>query len=258
VREEVLIAEGSDWFWWYGDDHSSAHDLEFDDLFRRHLRNAYRLLGRAIPDELFVSNISVGAPPAVETQPVGLITPSIDGEITSYFEWLAAGLLEVTATGGAMHRTDRAARLVTSVRFGFDLRHLYVRVDCSRPVVDLIADGYEVSFKFMPPAAVRFSVKANMGRPVGEYWRRPVPGEPTPADGAPWVARGPGGASIGAGSVLEVALPFADLDAVPGAPLTFFVAVYDPQSAERERHPEHRPIELTVPDERFASRHWSA
>ena len=42
AREEILIAEGSDWFWWYGDDHSSAHDLVFDDLFRRHLRNAYR------------------------------------------------------------------------------------------------------------------------------------------------------------------------------------------------------------------------
>ena len=42
AREEMLIAEGSDWFWWYGDDHSSDHDMEFDDLFRRHLRNVYR------------------------------------------------------------------------------------------------------------------------------------------------------------------------------------------------------------------------
>src|SRR6185436_3733535 len=62
AREEVLIAEGSDWCWWYGDDHSSAHDVEFDELFRRHLRNAYRLLGKAAPDELFVSNISQGVP----------------------------------------------------------------------------------------------------------------------------------------------------------------------------------------------------
>src|SRR5689334_19472389 len=30
----LLAAEGSDWFWWYGDDHSSAHDREFDGLFR--------------------------------------------------------------------------------------------------------------------------------------------------------------------------------------------------------------------------------
>ena len=47
-----MIAEGSDWFWWYGDDHSSDHDRDFDELFRTHLRNAYTYLGLAIPDEL--------------------------------------------------------------------------------------------------------------------------------------------------------------------------------------------------------------
>ncbi|MGE3177933.1 MAG: glycoside hydrolase, partial [Vicinamibacterales bacterium] len=62
AREEILIAEGSDWTWWYGDDHSSDHDLAFDELFRRHLRNVYRLLDQPVPDELFVSNISAGAP----------------------------------------------------------------------------------------------------------------------------------------------------------------------------------------------------
>src|SRR5439155_18297715 len=58
AREELLIAEGSDWFWWYGDDHSSAHDSAFDDMFRRHLRNAYRRLRLPVPDELFLTNIS--------------------------------------------------------------------------------------------------------------------------------------------------------------------------------------------------------
>ena len=47
--KELLIAEGSDWFWWYGDDHSSDHDLEFDELFRRHLRNVYQMLGSTDP-----------------------------------------------------------------------------------------------------------------------------------------------------------------------------------------------------------------
>ena len=44
--DEMYIAEGSDWFWWYGDDHSSALDALFDHLFRKHLRNVYTLLGR--------------------------------------------------------------------------------------------------------------------------------------------------------------------------------------------------------------------
>src|SRR5262249_2330798 len=84
AHEEVLMAEGSDWFWWYGDDHSSEHDLEFDDLFRRHLRNVYRLLDKPVPDALLVSNISTAAWPT-EMQPTGLLSPKLDGEETSYF-----------------------------------------------------------------------------------------------------------------------------------------------------------------------------
>jgi len=257
AREEVLVAEGSDWFWWYGDDHSSAHDLEFDDLFRRHLRNAYRLLRKAIPDELFISNISVGAPAAVETQPVALIRPTIDGEVTSYFEWLDAGLLEIKDVAGAMHQAGRASSLLSGIRFGFDLERLYVRIDGVRAIVDLMAEGHEVSLKFMRPDTVRYSVHQEVGRLTGQYWRRPPGG--APADGSnPWVPTGPGGASIGAGAVLEVALPFTDLGAASGGPLAFFVALYDPQSNELERHPAHRPIELQVPDEHFVARHWSA
>ena len=60
--EEMLIAEGSDWFWWYGDDHSSDHDRTFDELFRRHVINIYRALGKPVPEELFVSNITTQAP----------------------------------------------------------------------------------------------------------------------------------------------------------------------------------------------------
>ena len=50
---EIYIAEGSDWFWWYGDDHSSALDGLFDHLFRKHLRNVYTLLGFDPPGSLF-------------------------------------------------------------------------------------------------------------------------------------------------------------------------------------------------------------
>src|SRR5207248_2128030 len=50
--EEVYVAEGSDWFWWYGDDHSSAQDALFDHLFRKHLQNVYLLLGDAPPPDL--------------------------------------------------------------------------------------------------------------------------------------------------------------------------------------------------------------
>ena len=151
AREEVLIAEGSDWFWWYGDDHSSDHDVEFDDLFRRHLRNVYRLLEKPIPDELFASNISTGALSTAETAPGGLLTPVIDGEETSYFEWVGAGTLEVRDVAGAMHQADRAPSLLTVLWFGFDQDRFYLRADATRRFGELLASGYGVSVTFLQP-----------------------------------------------------------------------------------------------------------
>jgi alpha-amylase/alpha-mannosidase (GH57 family) len=50
--EELLIAEGSDWNWWYGPEHDSPNRLEFDGLYREHVSNVYRALGLAVPEEL--------------------------------------------------------------------------------------------------------------------------------------------------------------------------------------------------------------
>ena len=50
--EELYIAEGSDWFWWFGDSHSSAQDGLFDRLFRKHLQNVYLVLGEAAADRV--------------------------------------------------------------------------------------------------------------------------------------------------------------------------------------------------------------
>ncbi len=50
--EELLIAEGSDWCWWYGPEHDSANREEFDQLYRSHLANVYRFLNLTPPEEL--------------------------------------------------------------------------------------------------------------------------------------------------------------------------------------------------------------
>ena len=50
--EALYIAQGSDWFWWFGSDQDSGNDGEFDDLFRLHLKNIYRGLGIEPPPEL--------------------------------------------------------------------------------------------------------------------------------------------------------------------------------------------------------------
>src|SRR5262249_6552247 len=87
--EELYIAEGSDWFWWYGDDHSSAQDALFDYLFRKHLQNVYLLLGDAPPPEL-ARPISKRGPRLAYTAPRAFLDVKIDGRST-FFEWISAG-----------------------------------------------------------------------------------------------------------------------------------------------------------------------
>jgi hypothetical protein len=227
AREEVLIAEGSDWFWWYGDDHSSEHDAEFDDLFRRHLRNVYRLLQRPVPDELFASNISARAQEASETSPTGLISPTLDGEDTSYFEWLGAGRVEVRDAAGAMHQTG----LISEIWFGFDRERLYVRLDGVRSLKELLAEGYEFSLHFLKPAGLRLAVSQRAGAPTSVE-------------------------SAVAGSILEMAVPLMALDAAGG--LAFFVAVQDAHGTELERHPASHPMEIQGLDAGFEARNWTA
>jgi len=54
ARAELMIAEGSDWNWWYGDEHFSSQKDLFDELYRMHLREVYRALDLAVPEELSV------------------------------------------------------------------------------------------------------------------------------------------------------------------------------------------------------------
>jgi len=52
AHEELLVAEGSDWMWWFGNDFTSDDDSVFDSLFRRHIGNIYRLLDLPDPEGL--------------------------------------------------------------------------------------------------------------------------------------------------------------------------------------------------------------
>jgi alpha-amylase/alpha-mannosidase (GH57 family) len=248
AREELLIAEGSDWFWWYGDDHSSDHDLEFDELFRRHLRNVYRSLEKPIPEELFVTNITT-QPPSAEISPAtGLIQPVIDGEVTSYFEWVGAGCVDGSATVGAMHQVSDRPDGVALVEFGFDLENLYLRVDGTRPMGELLRAGMAITVRMLKPAGLR----------IGVQFRRTIEAQLQVRSGTgDWRDADCPGLAAAAGGVLEIRIPFTGLGARTSDPVALFV-VLTRGATELEHHPRHQPIEFEVPDARFAARNWTA
>ncbi len=125
ICASLYAAEGSDWFWWYGDDHFSPHSDRFDALFRRHLMNIYRLLGQEIPRELF-EPIKKKSLAGLVREPAALITPVITGVVTDYFEWLDAGLYDLSKQASAMHSAEN---LLQSFFYGYDRKALYFRID---------------------------------------------------------------------------------------------------------------------------------
>ena len=139
--EELLIAEGSDWCWWYGPEHDSANRPEFDQLYRSHLANVYRFLNLAPPEELSRPILRM-AVPAVHVAPSGPITPVIDGEVTSYFEWMGAGVYRVDERSGSMHGKKF---LVREVLFGSDGESFYLRIDVN-PDYEQQLSGMEARF----------------------------------------------------------------------------------------------------------------
>ncbi|MFN7983407.1 MAG: glycoside hydrolase family 57 protein [Vicinamibacterales bacterium] len=250
ARQEMFIAEGSDWCWWYGDDHSSDHDAEFDELFRRHLRNVYTLIRRPIPDELFISNISTATAAVPVVQPVERISPILDGDDSSYFEWRGAGRYQAQDVAGAMHQIDHA-QVLSSMRFGFDEQAIYVRLDLVSNAGAWLGRGGGFVLHFVEPAGVR--IVGSMG---AAHRLTLVASRRT---GTGWVEVDLPGLAGAAGRIVELSIPLEPLDVPAGGRASFFVALHDADGHEVERHPTGRPVELSVVSyERFAALNWTA
>ncbi|PSO48718.1 MAG: glycoside hydrolase [Cyanobacteria bacterium SW_9_44_58] len=118
--EALYAAEGSDWFWWFGEGHSSNQDAIFDQLFRDHLSKIYQALGLPIPGELktpLESHQRKKSHP-----PLSFIHPFIDG-IADEQDWDKAGRIEIAS--GAMHHNSDIQRLW----YGLDHLNFYFRFD---------------------------------------------------------------------------------------------------------------------------------
>ncbi len=123
--EEILIAEGSDWNWWYGPEHHSANDRDFDELYRKHLSNVYQALG-AVPPDYLSQPITGGETRPSFTPQTAYIHPRIAGDKVRYFEWMGAAAYTADHRAGAMHGKQF---LLDSVYAGIDSTHLYGRLD---------------------------------------------------------------------------------------------------------------------------------
>jgi hypothetical protein len=145
VCRSLYAAEGSDWFWWYGDDHFSPHSSHFDRLFRNNLIRVYRLLNLDVPRELF-EPIKIVTPAGLVREPTTYISPVINGAVDDYFEWLGAGLYDLSRQSSAMHAAES---FLLCLFYGYDADYFYLRVDGASPLDKVLQNGDELRFHLL-------------------------------------------------------------------------------------------------------------
>ncbi|MCE5300928.1 MAG: glycoside hydrolase [Spirochaetia bacterium] len=233
AMQSIYAAEGSDWNWWYGDDHSSKNDAEFDNLYRLHLMNVYTSIGEKVPDEIFIPISKVTA--TFETAPVRFITPVIDGRDTHFYEWKGCGLYDTTKEGGAM---QKVSKLIRRLLYGFDEYNFYFRMDCEAPFSSLPVESVEARFTDgTSTAATKFDITTGTIETSG-------------MDTA--------GVEFKQAEIFEAKLPFKSMGKLidtKEVKAMFFINI---MSKDTEKIPEKGIIRVQVPDEEFELYNWKA
>ncbi len=247
AHEELLIAEGSDWFWWFGEGNYTPHIEEFDLLFRERLKAVYKRLSLPPPESLD-EPIHSGSPIRKPVRPpLELFTPQLDGRSTDYFEWSAAGLYEPSGFMGAMHGRS-SSRKIERIFFGFDLEKLYIRIDTNQPARNMLVSIESIAVEFHGDRRLRVVLTPTMEGPIAlfqEYnnelnsWHNVE-----------------GGISFAVDDVVEVAIPFRTIYAEPRTERQFFAYIF---SADRviERSPRSGYLTVEIPGSDFDAVQWT-
>jgi len=118
----MYLAEGSDWFWWYGDDQDSGQDSYFDESFRALLSGVYTSLG--VEPAQFLNIPIIQAQPISATRPFSSVsTPEVDGEGDP--AWETAAYYEMPEDSGL-------SGLYTTL----DNANIYMRLDLDESLME--------------------------------------------------------------------------------------------------------------------------
>ncbi|NQT18388.1 MAG: alpha-amylase/alpha-mannosidase [Planctomycetes bacterium] len=240
--EEIYIAEGSDWFWWYGDDHFSGNDEAFDELFRKHLKNVHTLLGHEPPQ--FLNNMIIKVDrTGLFTLPRAFLQVTVNGTQTSYFEWAAAGHYDSRRDQGAMHRVSDI--IVSDIYFGFDPTTLFMRFDPGMEAVDGEAHPLEIRICFLKNRQTNLFLHISnlaLGFPKmtlnGEGLEEPIMLK-----------------SVAFKRILELSCPFELLGYKEGDEVEFFAEIKRNDETV-QRAPENTIITFSVPSKDFERVMW--
>jgi alpha-amylase/alpha-mannosidase (GH57 family) len=237
----VYAAEGSDWNWWYGDEHTTETQEDFDELFRGYLMKVYKVIGKDIPPQLYVPILMEDRRIVPLMQPRGFIQPKIDGQITSYYEWIQAALIDVRHSGGSMHKSES---FVSSVYYGFNKDSLFIRIDPSTPF-NATSERSILHINIVKPRAFKIVVDtqqdplvAVLQERTNETWHEVKSLR-----------------NVAAREIFELEIPFSELQVKENDEINFSIDIKR-NGDEVERCPWRGYITVTVPSSWYEAIMW--
>lgn len=239
--EEIFIAEGSDWFWWFGDDHVTHNKDEFDRLFRLHLQNVYKLLNSDIPRRLDIpiARTDMAKP---YTYPKRLLKVNLDGSVSNYFEWLDAGRYNAIKDMDTMHRASEQP--IHCVFFGFDVDNLLVRVDFKKDLFLQCREKGRLIITFVEPEEWQISTSLLLDKPIAFQ---------VTAKNMHHETRDSFCASLD--TIVELSFPFASMGLSPGVDAAFFLELVL-ENEVVQRIPRWTVFGFSVPSIDFEKMMW--
>jgi len=243
--EKMYIAEGSDWCWWFGEEHNSGMDDKFDELFRAQLMGVYKALGKDAPEHFKIPLLRGERERKLTRELVAFLKPEIDGRVTSYYEWLPAGVYDTRAAGGAMHQVDN---ILYGIYYGFDLNNLFMRLDSLATLISAADDG-RVTFniQIIEPYASRIEIAIpRRGKAVAVQYVKDEKGQWTKVQDIEKVA---------VDEIIEIAIPFKAIKASVNEEVQLVVVVSRGEE-ELERWPKTGYLSFEVPTEEFEAIRW--
>ncbi|WP_277950181.1 glycoside hydrolase family 57 protein [Dissulfurispira thermophila] len=237
----LYAAEGSDWNWWYGDEHTTETQEDFDELFRSYLMQVYRIIGKDIPPHLYVPILLEDRSIQPVTQARGFIFPKIDGSVTSYFEWYQSAYVDVKRSGGSMHKSES---FVSAIYYGFNKDNLYIRIDpvapfteAKEPIILQINIVQPFTFKIISNLQQR-TPNALLYEKVFEEWLFIRTLE-----------------NVAAEEIFEIEIPFQDIKAKENDEIHLSINIMK-NDEEIERCPWRGYITITVPTPYYETLMW--
>lgn len=147
IQKEFMIAQSSDWFWWYGDDHYTVLADEFDKLFRKHLINIFRLMAEEIPSEVLKpiiwkknNNFHTKATDYIE------VDLEKDG---NFFEWVNSAKVDLQKEFSVM---DSKKMPITKFNYGYNPDYIYFLFKCD--VENLVGSKFIFQFNDLTLSAI--------------------------------------------------------------------------------------------------------